>query len=110
MSRYDPGLGGVNCSHFVNGVCTAHMADGEAWQTYIDSTTDPTVACPPQYDFGTHFLIDGIYYTCRDRGGAIIVEKDGTIWLDVLTSNPKYKYGQVVSGYIVPDMFQPMLP
>lgn len=98
MSRYDPGLGGVNCSHFVNGICTAHMADGEAWQPYMNTNT---VACPSQYPFGTQFLIEGIVYTCRDRGGKITVDGAGMIWLDVLTNKPIYKYGEVVSGYIL---------
>lgn len=97
MSRYDPALGGVNCANFVDGKCISNMANGEGWEQYMNTGI---VACPPEYPFGTIFVIEEVSYICKDRGGAIQVD-DGLIWLDVLTNNPIYYYGEVVEGFII---------
>ncbi len=34
-------------------------------------TANRTLACPKNYKFGTKVVIEGIEYTCEDRGGAI---------------------------------------
>ena len=43
-SRYDPALGGVNCSRFVGGVCISNMASGKPWAPWMERAC----ACPPE--------------------------------------------------------------
>ena len=66
-SRYDPALGGVNCSRFVNGVCVSNMASGKPWAPWMELAC----ACPPEWDFGTTVVLGGQRWTCLDRGGKI---------------------------------------
>jgi hypothetical protein len=94
ISHYNPALGGVNCSNFVNGQCLSRMASGARWERWVDKAC----ACPAQFQFGTRFILpDGSEWTCMDRGGKIVTEPGGAVWLDLLTSHTKYTYGQVVT-------------
>lgn len=90
-------MGGVNCARFVNGECVSKMANGERWQDYYDSNN--TIACPSELSFGTTIVIFGREYTCRDRGGAIIVEGDA-YWVDMLRKDAIVPFGTVVDAYI----------
>ena len=90
-SRYDPALGGVNCSRFVNGICISNMASGKPWAPWMERAC----ACPPEWAFGTVVVLDGQRWTCMDRGGKIKYV-DGIPWVDFLTRTPQYSYGQLV--------------
>lgn len=87
MSNYYPPWGGINCNDNCNDIAT-----GESWVGYVGQI----VACPTEFPIGTVFHIEGRDYECRDRGGAIITEPDGRIWLDILTPVSKYYYKQEV--------------
>jgi hypothetical protein len=93
VSHYDPSLLGVNCSNVVNGICVSHMASGKSWEEWMDKAA----ACPFEWDFGTRFrLPDGRIFECQDRGGAIRYGSDGRTFVDLLTRDPGYKFGEVV--------------
>jgi len=95
-SRYDPALGGVNCSRFVGGVCISNMASGKPWAPWMELAC----ACPPEWDFGTTVVLDGQRWTCLDRGGKINYV-DGIPWVDFLTRTPQYSYGQIVEVEVI---------
>jgi hypothetical protein len=95
-SHYDPSLGGVNCSSFVNGECISHMASGLSWQSYMNRA----VACPPEYPFETKFIVAGKEWLCLDRGSAIQTV-DGIPWLDFLQEKADYPYGAIVDAILV---------
>jgi len=98
ISWYWPPLGGPNCSHFVNGTCMSRMASGLPWQDYVNIAA----ACPSNWAFGTKFVVQGKEWTCLDRGGKILEEPDGTIWLDLLTPSAIVNYGTVMDVGIIP--------
>lgn len=75
------------------------MANGEMWENYFG--LDNTIACPRELPFGTIISLDGVEYTCRDRGGAIVITHDGHYWIDILAESVPYNYGEVRVGYIV---------
>lgn len=91
ISHYWPPLGGPNCSRFVSGQCISRMASGKPWQDYIDRAC----ACPPEYPFGTVFVVDGQEWTCLDRGGKVKTV-DGIPWLDLLTERAPVPYGTIL--------------
>ena len=95
-SRYDPALGGVNCSRFVGGVCISNMASGEPWAPWMELAC----ACPPEWAFGTVVVLDGQRWECQDRGGKIKYV-DGIPWIDFLTRTPQYSYGQLVTVEVI---------
>lgn len=95
-SHYNPALGGVNCSRFVNGVCTSHMASGLRWQDYMNYA----VACPPEWEFHTKLIVAGKTWECLDRGGAIKFV-DGIAWVDFLQEKADYPYGQIIDAILV---------
>jgi len=95
-SRYDPALGGPNCSRFVNGVCISNMASGEPWAPWMERAC----ACPPEWAFGTVVVLDGQRWECQDRGG-MIKYVDGVPWVDFLTRTPQYAYGQLVEVEVI---------
>ena len=101
ISHYDPPSGGLNCSWFYNGDCLSNMANGESWKLYYGS--DNTIACPQELSFGTQILLDENVYTCRDRGGAIVVTEEGYYWIDILAPSVPYWYGQVKEAHIIGD-------
>lgn len=69
------------------------MASGKSWQDWIDKAA----ACPASWAFGTQFkLPDGRIFECQDRGGKIVYGADGIPWIDLLTKNPNYAYGEIV--------------
>ena len=69
--------------------CCGRYADG------ITASGKPAVglicAAPPEYPFGTKFVVDGVVYVCEDRGGAIKGNK-----LDLLMPdhNSALKFGR----------------
>jgi hypothetical protein len=92
ISHYWPPLGPPNCSRFVNGVCVSKMSSGLPWQDWVDRAC----ACPKEYPFGTRFkLADGSVWTCEDRGGAIVTDAAGVIWLDLLQQHASYPFGSI---------------
>lgn len=97
ISWYWPPLLGPNCAVVRNGECVSRMASGQPWQNWAGKA----VACPPEFPFGTIFIIDGRHWVCLDRGGAITRINENTIWLDMLTSKPVYKFGTVVDVTVI---------
>jgi len=95
-SRYDPALGGVNCSRFVNGICISNMASGKPWAPWMERAC----ACPPEWAFGTTVILDGQRWECQDRGGKIKFI-DGVPWVDFLTRAPQYSYGDLVTVEVI---------
>jgi type IV secretory pathway VirB10-like protein len=100
VSHYNPSLGGPNCARFVNGECLSKMSNGERWQDYWGQYN--TIACPFELPFGTVIRLDGNDFTCRDRGGAIVVTYEGYYWIDILAERVPYSYGELREAYIVP--------
>lgn len=100
VSHYNPGLGGPNCARFVNGECLSKMSNGERWQDYIGENN--TIACPFELEFGSRIVLDRVTYTCRDRGGAIIITPEGYYWIDILAERVPYKYGEERTAYLLP--------
>lgn len=82
LSFYWPPYRDMNCD-----VECEHLANMDDWQQWVGKG----VACPIEYDIGTVFVIRGQKWTCVDRGGAIITNEDGSIWLDMLM--PYMPYG-----------------
>lgn len=94
MSYYYPPLAydnpayEINCDKIDGVLECEHMASGEKVFKYVGEA----VACPVEFPFGTVFEVMGGFYTCRDRGGAIVRIDEQTIWLDFLYPYmPNYK-------------------
>jgi len=99
ISHYWPPLGGVNCAYSVDGQCLSHTASGRPWESWIDRGC----ACPQEIPFDTRFTLpDGSTWTCIDRGGAIVTDSAGVIWLDLLQEHASYPFGQVVAVEVQP--------
>ena len=97
ISHYWPAWGGPNCARFVGGECLSRMASGKKWQDFIDRAA----ACPSEYPFGTRFTLpDGSEWVCLDRGGAIVTDHRGVIWLDLLTKKSPWPYGTIVEAAV----------
>ena len=90
-------MGGVNCGHFVNGVCTSHMANGERWQDFIGIA----IACPKEMAFGTKLIVANKTWICKDRGSKIVYGTDGIPWIDFLEEHIEYRYGSIVDAILV---------
>lgn len=88
MSRYDPHLGGVNCEE----PCTV-TASGEL----VDDWWGAGAACVRSW-LGRTIEIDGHKWRCIDTGGKIVETTDG-YWVDLLTKESPYSYGQIVSNW-----------
>jgi len=105
VSHYWPPLGGPNCARFVGGQCLSKTSSGEPWQNWVDKGA----ACVREWGFDTRFrLPDGRVFNCVDRGGAIRygytpgwMTYDGLGWVDLLTAQPGYKFGEVVEVEII---------
>lgn len=85
----------INCDRLPSGVLECkHLSTGELVSDWIGKA----VACPAKYEIGTVFKIGQRFYNCRDRGGAIVENADGSIWLDVLYPwlPDGYAWGDVV--------------
>jgi hypothetical protein len=98
-SHYDPRLGGINCSHFINGQCVSHMASGLRWQDYVGSA----IACPPEWPFHAKLIINGKTWECLDRGGAIKTI-NGISWIDFLSDGTPfdgYRYGSIFDAILI---------
>lgn len=91
----------MNCATFVGGECISKMANGEDWKLYFGKNN--TIACPRELSFGTKIELDGNVYTCRDRGGKIILTENNEYWIDILTEHTHYKYGEIKTAYILGD-------
>lgn len=78
------------------------MANGESWKIYWGK--ENTIACPKELPFGTNIMLDGIVYTCRDRGGAIVITNNGEYWIDILAERVPYVYGEVRTAYILDNV------
>lgn len=95
MSNYYPPWGGVNCNENCDDIAT-----GELWRDFEPNTI---LACPSEFPIGTLFDIEGEIWECRDRGGLIVTEQDGSVWLDLLTNNSQYKYKEkIMVKYLLP--------
>lgn len=91
LSWYDPSIcdiSPINCFDPENWWV---MASGESAKDWFNKS----LACPQEFPIGTYFSIIGSKnnladgrYICLDRGGKIIVNPDGTIWLDLLRYTP----------------------
>jgi len=92
-------LGGPNCANFQNGECISKMSNGERWQDYWGENN--TIACPFELPFGTVIELDDNDYTCRDRGGKIVITWEGYYWIDILAERVPYKYGELREAYII---------
>lgn len=97
ISWFWPPLLGPNCAVVRNGECVSRMASGQPWQNWVGKA----VACPSEYPFGTIFVIEGRNWVCLDRGGAITRINNNTIWLDMLSNKPLYKFGTVLDVTII---------
>lgn len=82
LSFYWPPYRDMNCD-----VECEHLANTDDWQQWVGEG----VACPGEYELGTVFVIMGQKWQCVDRGGAIVTNADGSIWLDMLM--PYMPYG-----------------
>jgi hypothetical protein len=96
ISHYEPAKGGVNCARFVDGECVSKMSSGLRWQDYMDYA----IACPSELEFGTKLIIDGRIWECLDRGGKIVFDGE-YYWIDQLTENPKYSFGEIREATII---------
>lgn len=71
----------INCDKNPDGSLECEqMASGNLVKHYMGEA----LACPAEFEFGTIFKIWDGYYTCRDRGGAIVKINEETYWLDIL--------------------------
>lgn len=98
ISHYSPSLGGPNCARFVDGECLSKMSNGERWQDYYEEGR--TIACPMSVPFGANIYLDYKIYTCRDRGGAIVVTGEGYYWIDILEEHASYKFGELRDAWL----------
>ena len=96
VSHYNPQLGGVNCAWFVDDECVSKMANGERWQEWVGLA----IACPKELEFGTKLKIGERVWECKDRGG-MIKKVDNVYWVDMLTLEGLYDYGEVVKAEIL---------
>lgn len=79
ISWYWPPLGGINCDRQAGQQECAHIADGEL----VADVVGQVAACPDGYD-GMYVGILGFTFRCADKGGAIVKNGDGSIWVDML--------------------------
>jgi len=99
ISYYWPPLGGINCDTNPDGSPECEqMANGERW----DNQVGQVVACPVEIPLGTLIKINDRVLTCKDRGGEIVQNSDGSYWIDVLYPSMPwgYKYGDYVQAFI----------
>ena len=89
LTWFDPKLGGINCDHD----CTTLASHVR----FSDALYDRVAACPPEFPFGTRFVIAGSWrgladgeYECLDRGG-MVVTRGGVISLDLLRRDPVWR-------------------
>lgn len=69
----------------------SRMASGLAWENWVGRAC----ACPPEFPFGTRFVVLGKEWVCLDRGGKIIIE-NGVVWLDLLTPEAEVPFGTLL--------------
>jgi hypothetical protein len=98
LSHYTPWTGGVNCAVFRNGQCVSNMASGLPWEAWVGRAA----ACPAELPFWTAIILPGgEIFTCLDRGGKIVTEADGTMWIDLLVASPPVPFGSVLPVTVV---------
>lgn len=94
FSFYWPAWGGVN------GSPTGHVASGDDWQEWAYTG----VACPADWPLGTRIVLDGVTWTCVDRGSAIGYTRDGRPIIDFMTDRPAYRFKQAVGVLRLPPV------
>lgn len=94
FSFYWPAWGGVN------GSPTGHVASGAPWQEWAYTGA----ACPADWPFGTRIVLDGVTWTCVDRGSAIGYTRDGRPIIDFMTDAPAYTFKQSVTVQVLPPL------
>ena len=95
LSHYWPPAGGPNCFAWneYEQKCVSGTASGQPWELWVNRG----LACPPEYEFGTVFVLPGgEEFTCVDRGGMVQVV-DGIPWLDLLVETAPVPYGTIVT-------------
>lgn len=95
LSHYWPPYGGPNCFAFdeITQTCVSGTASGEPWEKWVNRGC----ACPPEYAFGTIFVLPGgEEFTCVDRGGKVQIV-NGIPWLDLLVKSAPVPYGTIVT-------------
>ncbi|MFH8092675.1 MAG: hypothetical protein QXM38_01905 [Candidatus Aenigmatarchaeota archaeon] len=110
---YNPLRGGINCyppcSTTADG--TKIIEKGKLLYAWNPETATAYAACPPEYPFGTIFVVyfpDGTEgkFTCHDRGSAIKI-KNGCAIIDVLHEDgirgnvKKYNPPRTKNGHII---------
>ena len=98
LSYYWPPLGGINADHDL-----FTTADGTSWIKRVEQG-EKILACPPEYPFGTRFIIHDEVWTCYDRGGDIVTKPEGYIWLDMLA--PEMPYSLTWGVYEVIEVYK----
>ncbi len=94
FSNYWPAWGGVNGSPHGN------VASGAPWQEWAYTGA----ACPADWPFGTRIILDGVTWTCVDRGSAIGYTRDGRPLIDFMTNTPGYTFKQSVTVQVLPPL------
>lgn len=103
LSWYDPALCAdkpINCFDPDHWWRMAAGHDARDWY-------DRALACPQTFKIGTRFTISGSRgrladgeWLCLDRGGAVVVNDDGSIVLDLLTRSPIWSETLIVKAEI----------
>lgn len=98
MSWYDPSLCNVKPVNCYNPAEWYKMAGGADARDWFNRAT----ACPEVFPIGTAFHIEGSRYgladgdwTCLDRGGRVVIGKDGAV-LDLLRHTPVWSESLIV--------------
>ena len=94
FSFYWPAWGGVNGNPHGN------VASGAPWQEW----SYRGAACPVDWPFGTRIVLDGVTWTCVDRGSAIGYTRDGRPLIDFMTDKPAYTFKQAVTVQVLPPL------
>lgn len=91
LTWYDPALCQSEPTNCYNPATPFRMAAGNDAREWYGRA----LACPPEFPLFTEFIVTGSRFgladgrfVCMDRGGAVIVKKDGTVVLDLLRSTP----------------------
>lgn len=108
VSHYVPSQGGTNC----DGDCTTMASGDKVADWTIGKGGVYAAACPQEWAFGTRFMLSGVVYECRDRGGYINCYDYGDYdpalkepakgqycWVDLLNDSQGFGYGDLTSEW-----------